>query len=163
MLIFSQYFWIIVLFLVILMIFSLIYLWLAEREDLIKTVELFIASLISLLLLSIICELRIYQNFSDSELVFLFDIELISILFLFTALYFILQKSFKGDYIIYIHSLIAILASHIFIAGVIGILFVGTIIIILIGAIVFDILSEFPTNSILFKNLNSNLPKSLYI
>ena len=44
------------------MIFSLIFLWLAEREDSIKTVEFNIASLISLILLSNICELRIYQN-----------------------------------------------------------------------------------------------------
>ncbi len=140
MLIFSQYLWIIVIFLVFLMIFSLIFLWLAEREDSIKTVELYIASLISLILLANICELRIYQKFGDSELVFLFDIELISILFLFTALYFILLKNIKADYIIYIHSLIAILTSHIFIAGVIGILFVGTIIIILIGAVIFAII-----------------------
>ncbi len=140
MLIFSQFFWIIVLFLVFLMIFSLVFLWLTEREDSIKSIEIYIASLISLILFSNICEMIIYQNFRDSELVVLFDIELISILFLFTVLYFILLKNFKADYFIYIHSLIAILASHIFIAGVIGILLVGTIIITLIGALVFAII-----------------------
>ena len=140
MLLFSEYFWFSILFLLFLMIISFIFLWLNNRKEFIKPFGIYNSFLILLIVLSKFCGQIIYYNFRDLEIIFIFDIELILAILLFSILYFIIQKNHHSEYIIYIHSLIILLTFHIIFSGVVGHLLVGSIIISLIGILVFVII-----------------------
>lgn len=83
----------------------------------------------------------IVQHYNDKILILIFEFEMMSLLILFSALFIIIQKDSRSKSIIFIHSGIIIIGFHLFIAGVLGLLFIGTILIGTIGLFTLTIIT----------------------
>lgn len=140
MILFTEFYWTVVIILFLGMISSSIFLWIIDKKKRIKRVEIYFFFLFSLVTLSKLCEQEIYKNFGSLDIIFIFDTELILAIILFSVLYFVAQKNPYSDFIIYVHSAITLITFHIIISGIIGLLVVGTIIINLIGILVFIVI-----------------------
>jgi len=111
-----------------------------ERRDLIKLYEFYFVFLTCLIIISRFCEQMLYQIFGILEVVIIFDIEMILIIIFMTILYFILHKDYRSPSILFIHSANTILISHIILIIVTEKLVMNTIVITLIGLIIFAII-----------------------
>ena len=128
------------IFLIFSVIFSSIFLVVNHRKDSIRGTLLYFFILSILITLSKYSELLIFNNFNSLEIVFIFDIELVLVLILFSLVYLVVKKRPHSDYVVYLLSIIILLTFHIFFSGIIGILLEGTIIICLIGILVFTVI-----------------------
>ena len=147
---FSDLFWTLVILLIFSVIFSSIFLAVNHKKDSIRGNLLYFLILSILIILSKYSELIIFNNFNSSEIVLIFDIELVLVLFLFSLLYLVVKKKSHSDHVIYLFSIVILLTFHIFFSGIIGILLEGTIIICLIGTLVFTVIIPYDIEYKLF-------------
>jgi len=160
MLIFSEFFWFILLLIAVSNVFSLMFLWVTERRELIKLYECYFVFLICLIIISRFCEHIMFQIFGFLEVVMIIDIELILITTFMTILYFILHKDYRSPSIVFIHSANTILITHIILIIVTETLVITTIVITLIGLFIFAIIIPYDKE---YKILVATMFISLFI
>ncbi|MFX1499936.1 MAG: hypothetical protein ACFFDH_03110 [Promethearchaeota archaeon] len=137
--VFLVVFWIIEILLIFSVIFLSIFLAISHRKHIIRRIVLYFLILSTLVFLSTYCEIIISNNFNTLEIILIFDLELLSVIILFTVLYYVAFKNPHSDLIIYFNSTMILIILHITISGVNGLLIKGTIMVSLIGTLVFII------------------------
>lgn len=138
--IFSEFFWILLLLICVLMIFSLLFLWMTERCELLKLYEFYFAFLICLITISRFCEQLLNYIFEILQINIILDIELILINILMSVLYFLLYRDYRSPSIIFVHSVNTILSFHIILVIITGEFVMNSIILTLIGLLIFAII-----------------------
>ena len=136
MLTFSQFFWNLIIIDIVIIICDFVFLGITKSDEKFKNLGAFSISIIFLTAILSICEEIIISNFSSQEIIVIFDIEIIILLLIFSLLCFAIQKDSRSKYIIYIHSALTVLFFHVIIAGIFGLIIIGTIIIFIISIII---------------------------
>ena len=118
MFIFSKYILNFLGFLVLLILFTPLFLRMKGKKERIKDFEIYYVLVGFIVLCFSALELVIYSNIRDKNILLIFHIEMTCILLLCNILFYLVQKDSHDDYIPSFYTVIVILFSHVMISGI---------------------------------------------
>ena len=133
---FSENFWYVIILAITLLSLISIYYWLTDKKEMVKFIILYFGAFLFLAILFRIYEDTFLLKFLSPIFISLIELEFFLILIILCVNLIIFQKNFRSNLVLYLHSVMILLASHIYIVGFPGMIFTGTLAVLIIGAVI---------------------------
>jgi len=140
---FSENFWIGIIIAITFISLISIYYWLTDKKDGINSLMRYFGAFILMVIIFKIYEDMFLLKFLSPDIIILIEMEFFIILIVLCVNLFIFQRNFRSNLILYFHSIMVLLAFHIFVVGLPDMFITGTLTIIIIGVVISIIVIPF--------------------